>query len=132
MICPSNAWCKILIGYANMNAAIWWCRWKLLVMKMTFMRMQMQMYVLVMHGFAPAWACRCKCNQMMMQMNFFLFCKCLPRRCICECYACNADIWSNTHGRSKIHCNFLFKNRLSCLTLNFSDHHQEFFRVRSI
>ena len=24
---------------------------------------------------------------------------------------------------------FLFKNRLSCLTLNFSDHHQEFFRV---
>ena len=27
---------------------------------------------------------------------------------------------------------FLFKNRLSCLTLNFSDHHQEFFRVRSI
>ena len=61
----------------------------------------------------------------------FLFCKCLPRRCICECYACNADIWSNTHGRSKIHCNFLFKNRLSCLTLNFSDHHQELFRVKS-
>ena len=27
---------------------------------------------------------------------------------------------------------FLFKNRLSYLTLNFSDHHQEFFRVRSI
>ena len=27
---------------------------------------------------------------------------------------------------------FLFKNRLSCLTLNFNDHHQEFFRVRSI
>ena len=27
---------------------------------------------------------------------------------------------------------FLFKNRLSCLTLNFGDHHQEFFRVRSI
>ena len=24
---------------------------------------------------------------------------------------------------------FLFKNRLSCLILNFSDHHQEFFRV---
>ena len=24
---------------------------------------------------------------------------------------------------------FLFKNRLSCLTLNFGDHHQEFFRV---
>ena len=23
----------------------------------------------------------------------------------------------------------LFKNRLSCLTLNFSDHHQEFFQV---
>ena len=27
---------------------------------------------------------------------------------------------------------FLFKNRLSCLILNFSDHHQEFLRVRSI
>ena len=27
---------------------------------------------------------------------------------------------------------FLLKNRLSYLTLNFSDHHQEFFRVRSI
>ena len=27
---------------------------------------------------------------------------------------------------------FLFKNRLSCLILNFSDHHHKFFRVRSI
>ena len=26
----SNA--KILSGYADMNAAIWWCKWKLLVM----------------------------------------------------------------------------------------------------
>ena len=27
---------------------------------------------------------------------------------------------------------FLFKNKLSCLILNFSDYHQEFFQVRSI
>ena len=35
-------------------------------------------------------------------------------------------------GVQKFIAALLFKNRLSCLTLNFSDHHQEFFRVRSI
>ena len=104
----SNA--KIFIGYADMNAAIWWCKWKflamqvsfmrmqmyVLVMQVSFMRMQMQMYVLVMYmlvinGFEP----------ILMEVQKFI-------------------------------AAFLFKNRLSCLTLNFGDHHQEFFRVRSI
>ena len=35
-------------------------------------------------------------------------------------------------GVQKFIAAFLFKNRLSFLTLNFSDHHQEFFWVRSI
>ena len=61
-----------------------------------------------------------------------LFCKYLAERCICEYYACDANVWTNTHGSSKIYCSIFFKNRLSYLTLNFSDHHQEFFRVRSI
>ena len=62
-----------------------------------------------------------------------LFWKCLAGRCICECYARNADVWTNTHKSSKIYCSiFCSKSRLSYLILNFGDHDQEFFRVRSI
>ena len=35
-------------------------------------------------------------------------------------------------GNQKFIAAFLFKNKLSCLILNFGDHYQEFFRVRSI
>ena len=118
----SNA--KILIGYADMNAAIWWCKWKFLVMQVSFMLMQMRMYMLVtymlvMHGFAPAWYCGCKCNQMMVQMENSLFCKCFAERCICECYACDANVWTNTHGSSKIHCSIFIQKQVILFNLEF-------------
>ena len=62
----------------------------------------------------------------------FLFCKCLLGRCICECYACDADVWTNTRGSSKIHCNIFIQKQIIFFNLEFNDHHQEFFWVRSI
>ena len=89
----------------------------------------MQMYVLVMHGFAPAWACRCKCNQMMMQMKIFYFANVFQE----DAYANVMQMFEPMlMDVQKFIAAFLFKNRLSYLTLNFSDHHQEFFQVRSI
>ena len=98
-----------------------------LIMQVSFMRMQMQMYVLVMYEFAPAWAC--KCSQRMMQMKI----------------SCFANVFQEDANANVIHVmqmfepilmevqkfitTFLSKNKFSCLTLNFSDHHQEFFRV---
>ena len=80
-----------------------------LIMQMSFMRMQMQMqmqmYMLVMHG-----------SFMRMQMQMYVMPMFEPIL---------MDVQKFIEA-------FLFKNRLSCLTLNFSDHHHEFFQGRSI
>ena len=117
----SNA--KILFGYANMNAAMWWCKWKFLVMQMLFMQMQMYvlvMYMLVMHGFAPAWAYRCKCSQMMrIQVKTSLLCKCLPGRCICECYDVMQMFELILMEVQKIHCSILVQKQIILFNLEF-------------
>ena len=86
----------------------------------------------VMHGFAPTWICRCKCNQMMVQMKISYFVNVFQE----DAYANVMHVMQMFElilmEVQKFIAAFLFKNRLSCLTLNFSDHHQEFFRVRSI
>ena len=82
--------------------------------------------------FAPAWAYRCKYNQIMMQMIFFYFVNVFQE-----------DAYANVMHKmqmfepilmdvQKFIAAFLFKKKLSCLILNFVDHHQEFFGVRSI
>ena len=124
----SNA--KILIGYANMNAAIWWCKWKLLVMQVPFMRMQMQMYVLVMYGFAAAWACRR--SQRMMQTKISCFANIFQEDAYANVMHAMQMFEPILMDVQKFIAAFLFKNRLSYLILNLSDHYQEFFRVRSI
>ena len=72
---------------------------------------------------ATRWWCKWKflvlqisCRKMHMWM-LCMWCKCL-----------NQYSWKF----QKFIAAFSFKNRLSCLTLNFNDHHQEFFQVRSI
>ena len=108
-----------------------------LVMQVSFMMMQMQMYVfvmymLVMHGFAPAWYCGCKCNQMMVQMEIVCFANILQKDAyvnVCMwCKCLNQYSWKFKNSLQ----HFCSKSRLSCLILNFGDHHHEFFRVRSI
>ena len=90
------------------------------------------MYMLVMHGFAPAWYCGCKCNQMMGQMKIVCFANILQKDAYVNVMHVMQMFEPILMEVQKFIAAFLFKNRLSCLTLNFSDHHQEFFRVRSI
>ena len=106
---------------------------KTFVMQVPFMRMQMQMYVLVIYGFAPAWACRCKCSQIMVQMEIFCFANILQKDVYVNVMHVMQMFEPILMGDQKFIAAFLFKkNRLSCLILNFSDHHQKFFQVRSI
>ena len=97
-------------------------------MQMSFMRMQMQMYMLVMymlvmHEFAPAWICRCKCNQMMMQMKIFYFANVFQEDAYANVIHVMQMFEPILMGVQKFIAALLFKNRLSYLTLNFSDHH---------
>ena len=101
-------------------------------MQVPFMRMQMQMYMLVMYGFALAWACRCKCSQMMVQMKISCFANVFQEDAYANVMHVMRMFKPILMDVQKFIATFLFKNRLSCLILNFGDHHQEFFRVRSI
>ena len=101
-------------------------------MQVSFMRMQMQMYVLVMYGFAPAWICRCKCNQMMVQMEIVYFANILQKDAYVNVMHVMQMFEPILMEIQKFITTFLSKKKFSCLILNFSDHHQEFFRVRSI
>ena len=91
-------------------------------MQVPFLWMQMQMYVLVMYGFAPTWICRCKCNQMMVQMKISCFANVLQE----DAYANVMHVMQMFEPIlvevQKFIAAFLFKNKLSFLTLNFSDH----------
>ena len=49
----------------------------------------------------------------------FLFCKYLAERYIYECYACDADVWTNTHGSSKIHCSIFIQKQVILFNLEF-------------
>ena len=49
----------------------------------------------------------------------FLFCKYLAERCICECYACDANVWTNTHGSSKIHYSIFIQKQVILFNLEF-------------
>ena len=89
------------------------------------------MYMLVMHRFAPAWAYRCKCNQMMVQMKISYFANVFQEDAYANIMHVMQMFEPILMEIQKFIAAFLFKNRLSCLTLNFSDH-QEFFQVRSI
>ena len=100
--------------------------------KCLFMRTQMQMYVLVMYGFAPAWICKCKCNQMMVQMEIFCFANVFQENAYANVMHVMQMFEPILMGNQKFIAALLFENRLSYLTLNFNDHHQEFFQVRSI
>ena len=80
--------------------------------------------------FAPTWAC--KCSQRMMQMKISCFANVFQEDAyanIIHVMQMFEPILMDVH---KFIAAFLFKNRLCCLILNFGDHHQEFFRVRSI
>ena len=90
-------------------------------MQVPFMRMQMQMYVLVMYGFAPAWACRC--SQRMMQMKISCFANVLQEGAYANVMHVMQMFEPILMEIQKFIVVFLFKNRLSCLILNFGDHH---------
>ena len=63
--------------------------------------------------------CRHECSHMMVQIENFLWCKCLLGRCICECYARDADVWTSTHGNSKIHCSIFVQKQVILFNLEF-------------